>query len=135
MNKEQIVTQIATGRGYSKEDITAGMTFYNRKNRFTNPPGTFDGAGRFKASERTDAIDAARAPSRAYPYSELKSARTARHCAELFNAKVLHVKRICRALEAAESGCKTAHEVVELTGRVEQILKNAWPFARSIRRS
>ena len=94
------VKRIAKKAGYSKADIAAGIEFYNRKNRLTNPPGSFDKAGRFHADERTATVARVRGPSRAYPYSEMKAARTADHCAELFGATPLHVKRICKALES-----------------------------------
>ena len=101
------VRRIAKRAGYSKADIAAGIEFYNRKNYITNPPGYRDKAGRFYADERTASVARVREPSRAYPNSERKTARTADHCAELFGATPLHVKRICRALESDGTDLKT----------------------------
>ncbi|SHF82934.1 hypothetical protein SAMN05444339_1157 [Loktanella atrilutea] len=101
------IKRIAKKAGYSKADIAAGIAFHDRKNRLANPPGSFDKAGRFHADERTESVVHARRPSRAYPYSEMKAARTADHCAELFGATPLHAKRICKALESDGTDLKT----------------------------
>ncbi|MFQ3251748.1 MAG: hypothetical protein ACI9U6_000022 [Loktanella salsilacus] len=94
------VKRAAKKAGYSKADILAGIDYYERKNRITNPKGFFDKAGRFYAKERTQKVLLAREPSRAFPYSEMKAARTADHCAELYGATPLYVKRICKAFES-----------------------------------
>ena len=94
------VKRAAKKAGYSKADILAGIDYYERKNRITDPEGFFDKAGRFYAKERTQKVLLAREPSRAFPYSEMKAARTADHCAELYGATPLYVKRICKALES-----------------------------------
>lgn len=84
---------------FSKAELAAGKEYFQRKNRKTNPPGTFDNAGRFFASERTYSVRACREPSRRWPYSEMQGARTADHCAELFDVDALAVKRVCKILE------------------------------------
>ncbi|WP_152449666.1 hypothetical protein [Roseivivax sp. THAF197b] len=111
MIMEPTIKQISEERGYSAADISAGNMFYKRKNRLENPPGEFDKAGRFEAYERTASVTNARTPSRAYPYSELKAARTAKHCAELCAEKELHTKRICRAYEVAQD-VEAAHDEI-----------------------
>lgn len=81
------------------------MEFYLRKTRRSDPPGTWDNAGRFYAAERTDAVEMCRAPSRAYPHSQMTAARTAAHCAELQCADcVAYVRRIALAIGRLEKG-------------------------------
>ena len=107
------VKRVAKKSGYAKVDIDAGFKFYKLKNRLIDPPGRFDEAGRFYADERTQSVMLVRSPSRSYPYSEMKAARTAEHCAELFGATPLHVKRICRALESDGTDLNTILKVVK----------------------
>lgn len=121
------ITAIARRNGYSTADINAGTEFFRRKSRMTNPPGEFDRKGRFTAAERTEAVRGCRTPSAAWPFPEMKAARTANHCAEIFDAKALHVKRIAKALgiekTARESGGITAHRLLTLAAAVEKVLK------------
>lgn len=93
------VKRAAKQAGYSKADILAGIDYYERKNRITDPESFFDKASRFYAKELTQKVLLARGPSRRFPYSQMKAARTADHCAELYEATTLYVKRICKALE------------------------------------
>lgn len=102
---KETITVLATELAYSQDEITAAFEFSDRKNRRAHPPGTRDNAGRFYADERSSAVDNCRPPSRAFPYSEMKAARTARHCAEIIGAEcVTHVRRIARALENLAAG-------------------------------
>lgn len=115
--------RLARQRGYSREDLIAGREHYRRKSRETHPPGTFDKAGRVTANERTHSTTCCRAPSRKWPYPEMQAARTARHCAEVFDATELHVKRIARALEVLNEPPQSAHEHIEQVAAVQNILK------------
>lgn len=57
-----------------------------RKYREVHPYGEFDNAGRWYPNgdeESDDFTNGIRAPSRAYPFSYMKSARTKRHCVNL----------------------------------------------------
>lgn len=102
---KQSINTTALSLAYSPREITAAMEFYLRKTRRSNPPGTWDNAGRFYAEERTDAVEMCRAPSRAYPYSQMTAARTAAHCAELQGADcVTYVRRIALAIRRLEKG-------------------------------
>lgn len=88
----------------TRDDFTAlewaaGETFFRRKTRLTNPPGTFDRAGRFTAEERTKSTRCCRTPSRRWPYSEMNAARTAEHCAEVYGVDALAVKRVYKLLK------------------------------------
>ncbi len=89
----------ASKNKYTKDEIDAAFEYYNRKVRNCHPPGEFDRAGRFYADERTEHVESVRNPSGRYPYSELTAARTAEHCAQLFNVTPLHVKRIYKVIK------------------------------------
>jgi len=102
---QKLINTTALGLAYSSQEIDAAMEFHLRKTRRSNPPGTWDNAGRFYAAERTDAVEMCRAPSRAYPYSQMTAARTAAHCAELQDADcVTYVRRIALAIGRLEKG-------------------------------
>lgn len=102
--KEKIEA-LASELAYSEAEITAAFEFADRKSRRAHPPGTRDNAGRFYAAERTNATDDCRQPSRAFPFSQMKAARTAKHCAEINGVNcVTHVSRIARALEKLADG-------------------------------
>lgn len=102
---EQLIVTTAISLAYSSREITAAMEFHLRKTRRSDPPGTWDNAGRFYAAERTDAVEMCRAPSRAYPYSQMTAARTAAHCAETQGADcVTYVRRIALAIGRLEKG-------------------------------
>lgn len=102
---KETITALATELAYSEAEITAGFEFSDRKNRRAHPPGTRDNAGRFYADERSSAVDSCRQPSRAFPFSQMKAARTAQHCAEMNDVDcVTHVRRIARALENLAAG-------------------------------
>lgn len=58
------------------------MVFNGRKLRESHPDGTFDRAGRWYPSDDENAdgfTSTVRGPSRAFPYSYMKAARTLRH--------------------------------------------------------
>lgn len=84
---------------FPETEMNAGWEYFQRKNRLSHPPGKFDNAQRFYASERTSAVNNVRSPSRAFPYSEMKAARSAEHCVELFRVE----SRVLRWLEKAAS--------------------------------
>lgn len=100
---DKIIARAAKNAKYRISEIRAGITFSDRKARRAHPPGSFDNAGRFDAAERTVSVNCARTPSRNWSYSELTAARTAAHCADLFDAESeLAVKRVCRARDLLE---------------------------------
>lgn len=102
---KKTITKLATELAYSQAEINAAFEFSDRKNRRAHPPGTRDNAGRFYSDERSSAVDSCRPPSRAFPFSEMKAARTASHCAEMNDVDcVTHVRRIARALENLAAG-------------------------------
>ncbi|SDY88289.1 hypothetical protein [Citreimonas salinaria] len=117
------IKKIARTQGYTKADLQAGLAFAKRKNRDSNPPGDFDSAGRFYAHERTRAVESVRSPSRAFPYSQMTAARTVRHCAEVFGAEELHVKRIAKAIETCSEAPATAKEAAEQLAAIRKTLK------------
>jgi hypothetical protein len=120
---DSIIKTLATAAGYTEADQQAGWEFFQRKTRRKHPPGKFDNAKRFTAAERTEKVETARSPSRAFPLSEMAAARTAEHCAELHGATPLHVKRIAKACELLESPTTTAHEQMEQVPELSKILK------------
>lgn len=122
------VSRVARKKGYSAAEIRAGIEHFCRSTRISNPPGQFDNAGRFTPAEKSAAVAAVRAPSRAYPYSEMNAARTARHCAEVFGAESeIAVKRVARAMKE----CRT----LPATTNPEKaaIAEIAVPIMKSIR--
>tara|TARA_Y100000815_G_C13332034_1_gene496397 strand:- start:101 stop:481 length:381 start_codon:yes stop_codon:yes gene_type:complete len=118
-----MIKTIAKSAGYTDADINAGWEFYLRKNRKKNPPGEFDKAKRSTAKERTSKVIDARPPSRSFPCGKMSAARTAEHCAELYGATPLDVKRIAKACETYDEGAKSAHEQIEQVPEISKILK------------
>jgi|GEM_PF-5417453 len=119
------VSEAAFAAGYTANEIKAGTEFHNRKNRLENPPGHFDKAGRFFASERSESVRTCRQPTRSFPYSEMHAARTAAHCAEVFEAEEpLHVKRFDKACERLkELPTESAHDAIFVSRELKRILK------------
>lgn len=108
---------MASKKGYDKKDIVAAFEYYNRKVRNCHPPGEFDSVKRFYAEERTERVESVCSPTRRFPYSEMKTARTAEHCAEVFGATSLHVKRIYKVIKnVVHTGnkCRQAELIAEL---------------------
>ncbi len=102
--KEKIEA-LASELAYSQAEIAAAFEFSDRKSRRAHPPGRRDSAGRFYADERSESVETCRAPSRAFPYSEMKAARTASHCAEIIGADcVTNVRRIALSSERLANG-------------------------------
>lgn len=99
-NIKNTLSRIASDLAYTTCEIAAGIEFADRKARRSHPSGEWDTAGRFYSDERTAAVDGCRSPSRAWPFSQMTAARTAAHCAELYNAEcVKHVRRLGSALD------------------------------------
>jgi hypothetical protein len=100
------IHRISTEMAYRPDVIQAGLRFARLKNRFEDPPGVFDRARRFHASERSSIVEAARTPSRAWPYSEMRAARTAAHVAEMQGCidNVTEVRRIGEAWDRVYDG-------------------------------
>ena len=70
----------------------ASPIYEDRRDRRTNPDGSFDSAGRWYPSREEDADDftrGIRSPSRAWPYSYMVAARTRKHVVALVEAGVL----------------------------------------------
>ncbi len=119
-----IIRLVAEPLGYTRDEILAGVEFCRRQNGLSNPPGEFDRMGRFTASERTAAVSEAPAPSASSPHAEHQAAISARHCAELFDANVDHVKRLARAFDLAASA-SSASDLIQPTRKLATILKRS----------
>ena len=118
-----LIHSIAAARGYTPREVTGGLEHYRRKNRLSHPPGRWDNGKRFYSSEQTASVRQCRSPSRAWPLSENKAARTAAHCAELFGVEdELAVRRVARALEVAHELWPEGGEAVAASGAM-QVLK------------
>jgi len=114
--------------GAAHHQIKAGFEFADRKSRRVNPPGNWDSAGRFYAEERSSSVENCSAPSRNFPYSEMKTARTAAHCAEIAEVEsVTHVSRIALALEKCIDGVSEAALRKLLTPGVKKRKANRYP--------
>ncbi|OOY06995.1 MULTISPECIES: hypothetical protein [unclassified Thioclava] len=95
----------ATSLAYTSAEIAAAFEYLDRKERRTDPPGEFDHRGRFFAAERTLAVTFCRAPSARWPFPQMLAARTADHCAELFDVvEAKHVKRLALAFARFRGG-------------------------------
>jgi len=70
------------------------------KDRKIHPPGEFDNGGRFylAESEKCDCCRGIRSPSRAYPYSEMKHARTLKHVAQKFGVDEKDCRKALREM-------------------------------------
>ena len=85
------------------EVVAAAAVFIRRKNRTEHPPGKFDSAGRWYASEEIQGY--IRAPSRAYPYSQMVHCRTLDHVAWFNGVDVNQARTVASLLTAlAEDG-------------------------------
>ena len=81
--------------------IQEAITEYLKlKNREIHPEGTFDSGGRFylAESEKHDCYRGIRSPSRAYPYSEMKHARTLKHVAQKFGVDEFECRKALREM-------------------------------------
>ena len=81
--------------------IQEAITEYLKlKNREIHPEGTFDKGGRFylAESEKYDCCRGIRSPSRAYPYSEMKHARTLKHVANKFGVDESECRKALREM-------------------------------------
>ena len=80
-----------------QEAITEYLKLKNRK---THPEGTFDSGGRFylAESEKCVCCRGIRSPSRAYPYSEMKHARTLKHVAIKFGVDESECRKALREM-------------------------------------
>ena len=88
LDARNIITDLAGQLGYSPNEIEAGIDF---------------------ARERSTPVEGCCAPSRRFPYSQMKAARTAAHCAEISEASsVTHVRRIGLALDRSIEGASMA---------------------------
>jgi hypothetical protein len=103
---DEIIRCIAAATLHDLEVVEAGLEFSARKARRAHPPGSWDHGGRFHARERTDAVLRVRAPSRAFPFSELHAARSAAHLAELHGCidRTAEVKRLGKARDRISEG-------------------------------
>jgi len=119
---------VAADLAYSPDEINAGFEFADRKSRRVNPPGNWDSAGRFYAEERSSSVENCCAPSRNFPFSEMKTARTAAHCAEIAGVEsVTHVRRIALALEKCIDGVSEPALRKLLTPGVQKRKANRYP--------
>lgn len=97
--------------------VAAAIEYMRRKERKTHPPGTFDSAGRFYADERTAAIQSCRAPSRAWPLPEMKTARTVAHVAEVFEVGefVTEIRQIVNFADARNADDRDLRRLIDAT--------------------
>jgi hypothetical protein len=99
------------------------------KMRELNPDGKFDGAGRFYL-QKHPCCDRIRAPSRAYPYSQMHHGRTARHVAmkHRMPEREKDVRKLARLLEKYKGlrySAKTSLAVVARATAQEVLLSFA----------
>ena len=128
INYKDKITVLATELAYSPDEIGAGFEFADRKCRRVNPPGNWDSAGRFYAEERSSSVENCCAPSRNFPFPEMKTARTAAHCAEIAGVEsVTHVRRIALALEKCIGGVSEAALRKLLTPGVKKRKADRYP--------
>lgn len=125
INLSGIIAKIARANGYTEADVAAGLEHFLRSKRMKHPPGSVDKAGRFTPFEQSTAVTQVRAPSRRFPYPEMRAARTAKHCADVYGADELAVKRYARALKIClDLPSSTALEKAALVGAASKVLKS-----------
>lgn len=97
--------------------VAAAIEYMRRKARKTHPPGTFDNAGRWYADERTSAVRCCRDPSRAWPYSQMKAARTVAHVAEVYGVDYLdtEIRQIVNFAEARNADDNQVRSLIDQT--------------------
>ena len=69
------------------------------KNRGLHPDGRFDNAGRFYLDSKCACCSGIRAPSGAYPYSQMIHGRSAVHVANSFGVDVRDLRAIAKEIE------------------------------------
>jgi len=81
----------------------AAREYLARRDRRTNPDGTFDSAGRWYPAdgEKQPCCAAIRSPSRAYPYSYMVHCRTVAHVAAVHGVDARDLKSAARLIERA----------------------------------
>ena len=115
------LSKLAKELAYTDEEIAAGIEYADRTKRRSHPPGEWDKAGRFYAHEHTNPVLCCRSPSRAWPHSQMLTARTAAHCAEVYKAdNTTHVRRIGTAYNKLLDGCENDGVVRLLTKGVRK---------------
>lgn len=82
--------------------IQAAAEHLKRKNRLSNPAGTFDSAKRFYLSDKCECCSSIRSPSRSYPFSEMTHGRSAEHVAHEFGVEdhVTLVRKFAKVIGA-----------------------------------
>lgn len=78
---------------------SAANEYIARRDRRSNPPGTFDKQGRFYCDEKCDCCKGIRSPSVAYPYSEMLHARTLRHVAKVFKVSEKELRQFVKGVK------------------------------------
>lgn len=70
-----------------------------RRDRLRHPPGKFDNAGRFYASERCECCLSIKSPSRTHPFLHMVHARTMIHVAQVFDVALPHLRARVREID------------------------------------
>lgn len=70
-----------------------------RRDRHRHPPGKFDNAGRFYASERCECCLSIKSPSRTHPFLQMVHARTMIHVAQVFDVELPHLRARVREID------------------------------------
>lgn len=109
---------LAESQGYTKKEVSAGIEYYNRKHRLSHPPGRWDNADRFYPDEDSRHIQSTRRPSRAWPLSYNKAARSPKHLGEVYGARnTVNITRICSFIENKDEFYEAVRELQEVTNR------------------
>lgn len=97
----------------------AWVTHRRRDARLENPKGKFDKGSRWypdEEEEATGTFDSIRSPSRAWPMSYNKAARSLSHCEKLKGAKhedVLVIKRVLTKLEVEATDVEAVNKALK----------------------
>lgn len=78
---------------------TAAREAIARRDRQRHPPGKFDNAGRFYASERCECCLSIKSPSRTHPFLQMVHARTMTHVAQVFDVALPHLRARVREID------------------------------------
>jgi hypothetical protein len=104
MNKNQIKKLRTFSCARNNQALLAAILYVLRRDRDEHPTGHFDNARRWYASGRDKEVLAwCRQPSRAYPWSEMRSCCSLRHCCRYYDIQndqdYICAKRFVSALD------------------------------------
>lgn len=112
----------------NKKAIAAAIARHNRRqDRLEHPRGSFDSAGRWYPSKsEATGCEHAREPSRSYPYSQLKAARSLSACAKLEKADLHDCRSTKATLSKRGFQISKMYEATDVLAAMKDGLSKSW---------